>query len=515
MPISKLAFVRSTVLAILVGLAALLLIVGFNLWLVSQARVYSDIVTLARQERSAIVDLRNTLDDAETGQRGYLLTGERAYLEPYLNAESHIPGQIEALRKLTNDDLGQSEVVEKLVATIAVKMAELRQTIDLFDGGRRDESLALVKANHGKEAMDQARQFFGTLLERAESNLTDAVREEQRSIEWLQWVTIGGALAILLVVGGSVWTVLLYTRQLIAAQREVAALNIGLEERVRERTADLGRANEEIQRFAYIVTHDLRAPLVNVMGFTSELEGSVDAIQSYVKQSDTTSEDEAVKKAREAALEDLPEAIGFIRSSTRKMDGLINAILKLSREGRRVLKPEPIELEALLKTAAANVQHQVTAAGGEVSIDGGHLPPVISDRLALEQIFGNLFDNAVKYRSPSRPLRIGVKAREERGHRVVVEIEDNGRGIAKPDHDRVFDLFRRSGSQDTPGEGIGLAHVRSMIRNLGGDITLQSEIDQGTTMRLNLPRDLRRVMAAQSLTAQTAAAPTAQTIGAA
>ena len=316
-------------------------------------------------------------------------------------------------------------------------------------------------------------------------------------------------------VGGSVWTVLLYTRQLIAAQREVAVLNVGLEERVRERTADLGRANEEIQRFAYIVTHDLRAPLVNVMGFTSELEGSLDAIQSYVKQSDAASEDEAAKKAREAALEDLPEAIGFIRSSTRKMDGLINAILKLSREGRRVLKPEPIELETLLKTAAANVQHQVTEAGGEVSIDTGRLSPVISDRLALEQIFGNLFDNAVKYRSPSRPLRIGVKAREERGQRFVVEIEDNGRGIAKQDHERVFDLFRRSGSQETPGEGIGLAHVRSMIRNLGGDITLQSEPDRGTTMRLNLPRDLRRVMAAQSLTAQTAAAPTAQPIGAA
>jgi signal transduction histidine kinase len=515
MPISKLAFVRSTVLAILVGLGALLLIVGFNLWLVSQARVYSDIVSLSRQERSAIVDLSNMMDDAETGQRGYLLTGDKAYLEPYRDSEGRIPGQVEKLRQLTADDPTQSEIAAKLEPTIATKMAELRETIDLYDAGRRDEALALVKSDRGKKTMDQARRYFGTLLERADNNLTEAVREEQESIEWLQWVTVGGALAILLVVGASVWSVITYTRQLIVAQREVAALNVGLEDRVRERTADLGRANEEIQRFAYIVTHDLRAPLVNVMGFTSELEGSLDAIQTYVKQSDAASEDETVKKVREAALEDLPEAIGFIRSSTRKMDGLINAILKLSREGRRVLKPEPIELGALLETAAANVQHQVIEAGGEVSIDTGRLPPVISDRLALEQIFGNLFDNAVKYRSPSRPLRIGVRANEERGHRVVVEIKDNGRGIARQDHERVFDLFRRSGSQDTPGEGIGLAHVRSMVRNLGGDITLQSELDQGTTMRLNLPRDLRRVMVAQSMAAQTAAAPTAQTIGAA
>jgi CHASE3 domain sensor protein len=308
MPISKLAFVRSTVLAILVGLAALLLIVGFNLWLASQARVYSDIVTAARQERSAIVDLRNMLDDTETGQRGYLLTGEQPYLAPYSGAVRLIPAQIDKLRQLTSDDTVQVETLAKLLPAISSKLAELRETIDQFDSGRRDEALALVKASRGKEAMDQARQYFGTMLERAESNLTGAVREEQQSIETLQWVTVGGALVILLVVGGSVWTVLLYTRQLIAAQREVATLNVGLEERVRERTADLGRANEEIQRFAYIVTHDLRAPLVNVMGFTSELEGSLGAIQSYVKQSDTASEDEAVKKAREAALEDLPEA---------------------------------------------------------------------------------------------------------------------------------------------------------------------------------------------------------------
>jgi signal transduction histidine kinase len=174
------------------------------------------------------------------------------------------------------------------------------------------------------------------------------------------------------------------------------------------------------------------------------------------------------------------------------MDGLINAILKLSREGRRVLKPEPIRLENLLKTAADNVQHQMTEAGGDILIDA-KTPPVISDRLALEQIFGNLLDNAVKYRVPDRPLKIRIRADEGRDRRVVVSVEDNGRGIARQDHERVFDLFRRSGTQDRPGEGIGLAHVRTIARSLGGEITLQSELDRGTTMTLNLPRDLRTV----------------------
>jgi signal transduction histidine kinase len=266
---------------------------------------------------------------------------------------------------------------------------------------------------------------------------------------------------------------------------------------VRERTADLGRANEEIQRFAYIVTHDLRAPLVNIMGFTSELDGCLTAIQKYVNDARQTDNDPIAKDARSAALEDLPEAISFIRGSTRKMDGLINAILKLSREGRRVLKPEPIRLDALLKSAAANVQHQVAEAGGAVEIDA-KVSALVSDRLALEQIFGNLLDNAVKYRSPARPLKIEIRAREDRGRRILVEVQDNGRGIARQDHERVFDLFRRSGAQDQPGEGIGLAHVRTMVRNLGGDITLQSDIDGGTTMKLDLPHDLRAVLATQT-----------------
>ena len=192
-----------------------------------------------------------------------------------------------------------------------------------------------------------------------------AVRDEQQSISTLHWVTICGATFIVIVAGGSTWVVTLYTRRLIHAQKEIGALNQGLEARVRERTAELGRANEEIQRFAYIVTHDLRAPLVNIMGFTSELEESLKAIQSAFRATQTSAEvnptdGPVAEEARTAVLEDLPEAIGFIRSSIRKMDRLINAILKLSREGRRVLTPEALRVDALLKNAAANVQGQRT-----------------------------------------------------------------------------------------------------------------------------------------------------------
>jgi PAS domain S-box-containing protein len=251
-----------------------------------------------------------------------------------------------------------------------------------------------------------------------------------------------------------------------------------------ERVTELDAANEEIQRFAYIVSHDLRAPLVNVMGFTSELEGAQAEIERFyrnVRQADSN----LISPETRAAIEsDLPEAIGFIRSSTVKMDKLIRAILKLSREGRRVLAPEPIDMAQLLEAQRHSVAHQLHERSAILLIEP--LPDLTSDRLAIEQIFGNLIDNAVKYLHPSRPGRIAVRGRHL-GANVIYEIEDNGRGIDPKDFERIFDLFRRSGVQDQQGEGIGLAHVRALVRRLGGTISVSSRLGEGSTFTVVLP----------------------------
>jgi signal transduction histidine kinase len=127
----------------------------------------------------------------------------------------------------------------------------------------------------------------------------------------------------------------------------------------------------------------------------------------------------------------------------------------------------------------------VESAGAVVEV--GALPAITADRLAVEQILGNLVDNAVKYLDPGRPGRIEVTG-EALGPRVRIRVRDNGRGIDPKDHVRVFELFRRSGVQDRPGEGIGLAHVRTLVRSLGGRIDLASEPGAGTTFTVTLPR---------------------------
>ena len=261
-------------------------------------------------------------------------------------------------------------------------------------------------------------------------------------------------------------------REVYRARAALAAANGRLEQRVAERTADLQESNAEIQRFAYIVSHDLRAPLVNIMGFTSELQRL---------RGDIFPESAAVP---ETVREDFDEALGFIKSSIDKMDRLIKAILLLARQGTRVFAPESVDMEALMRSIADGVAHRAQSAGATVTV--GPLPRLTIDRIAAEQVFSNLVDNAVKYLRPGVPGTVSVTAEAANG-RVTFRVADNGRGIDPRDHKRVFELFRRSGPQDRPGDGIGLAHVKTLVRQLGGTITLASTPGQGSTFLVSLP----------------------------
>ena len=486
-------FIRSTLIMLAIGALILLGIVGSSVWLVSQNSIYSEQVAQMRRVRSGSADLLSVLQDAETGQRGYLLAAEDSFLQPYEAALARLPERIAYLDKNVKGLPAFESRVPELEKLIGDKTAELKRTVDLTTAGKVTEALAIVRNSSGRLMMDQIRVILRSFLEQADSTLSVTVREQLDAANSLKWVTIGGAVAIVIVLIGATLVIAQHVRDLSRIREEVELLNQGLEERVNERTEDLMRANQEIQKFAYIVTHDLRAPLVNIMGFTSELTTTLKAINAYVLADEKVPTEDVIREARLAAKEDLPEAIDFIRSSTKKMDSLINAILKISRDGRRTLVPERIDLKAMLEATADSVHHQINDAGGKVDISVA-IQSLTTDRFSLEQIFGNLFDNAVKYRSLDRPLELAVRAVKDSRNSVRIEVTDNGRGIAPEDRERVFELFRRAGHQNQPGEGIGLAHVRSLIRNLGGDITVESNIGAGSTFVLRLPSDLAKIV---------------------
>jgi PAS domain S-box-containing protein len=255
------------------------------------------------------------------------------------------------------------------------------------------------------------------------------------------------------------------------------------EERLKTYSAELQESNEELKRFAYIVSHDLRAPLVNIKGFAGEFAFVARDIRSLVGNHLDRFSDEERQKLTVLLEKDVPEAVEFIGSSVNRMDNLISAILKLSRAGRRQLNPEPIDMQEFLQEIVRSLSHQIEAR--KISVTIGDLPPAVADRTALEQIFGNLLDNAVKYIDPGRAGSIAVTA--ERGDQeTVFHVRDNGRGMALEDIPKAFEMFRRVGKQDVPGEGIGLAYVKTLVRSLGGRIWCESEFGKGTTFSFTI-----------------------------
>lgn len=260
-----------------------------------------------------------------------------------------------------------------------------------------------------------------------------------------------------------------------------------LELRVQERTAELAATNEEVRRFAYIVSHDLRAPLINLKGFASELRTACDVLQAVLPMSLPHLEASQRAEVTRTLDQDIPEALGFIDTSVTRMDHLIRAILHLSRLGRRDLHYAPLDMLALVQGTVQTLTHQIAQRQVQVTVEP--LPTVIADRTALEQIMGNLLANALAYLAPGRPGEIIITA-ERRPEATVFHVRDNGRGIAVEDIPKVFEPFRRVGTQDVPGEGMGLAYVQMLVRRHGGDIQCHSTLGVGTTFTFTIAHQL-------------------------
>jgi len=326
------------------------------------------------------------------------------------------------------------------------------------------------------------------IVSSVEAAFERANASSKRLVAQTRWVLmLTTAIAALTGVGlGVVFSRHMAERQ--RAERALRAARDSLEVRVQERTAELEQANEEIKHFAYIVSHDLRAPLVNLKGFSAELRYALDEIQQVLGDARPHLDEGQQQRLRYALDEDVPEALGFIESSVSRMDAFINAVLRLSRLGRRELHPEPVDVEALAHEALESLAHQIEAHEVEVTV--GALPTVVVDRTSMEQIMGNLLDNALKYLQPGRPGEIEIAAERDGSgadeEMVTFHVRDNGRGIAEDDLHKVFAPFRRAGKQDAPGDGMGLPYVQTLVRRHGGRIWCESEPGEGTTFSFTL-----------------------------
>ncbi|WP_332836080.1 sensor histidine kinase [Flavisphingomonas formosensis] len=454
-------------------------------WLMLRNQDHTRWLVHTYQVEQQINLFRLDLERTETARRGLLIEPTARFRQVFDQGTRALGPDIDRLATLTSDNSAQYADIAELRRRVAEMAGVARASVALIDQGRRADALERFSLDGSVERVRAIRSLTERMLERERALLLERDRQQRDSVHTF-FVALG-ILAVLLVLVGisSLVAIRRYTTALSESRGELKTLNESLEDLVEERTSDLKRANDEIQRFAYIVSHDLRSPLVNVLGFTAELDAALKPLDALISRADEAAPGLIDDQSRIAVREDVPEAIGFIRSSTQKMDRLINAILKLSREGRRTITPEPLDMTQLAHGVADGLHHRIAELGAEIHV-AAELPAIVSDRLAIEQIMSNLVENAVKYLQPGRPGRIEI-----RGHRIglraIFEVQDNGRGIDPKDHARIFDLFRRSGVQDQPGEGIGLAHVRALAYRLGGTIDCASALGEGATFRLSLP----------------------------
>jgi signal transduction histidine kinase len=482
------------ILLLAAGLVVLTIISAGSVHLVNRARQDARWVLHTVQVENQLSLAQLQLRRAESAQRGYLSTLLPDFQTDFEKAASQLIPALQRLSQLVSDNSIEKRLVDEMLPLVNQRIEEFRKTIELARTQRIDDAARIVREGIGRDAMKHIDDLASQLRAEEDRLFVERTTNADRSQSLAASMTGVGSGFVVVLAGISIVLVRRSARARDDAEALLRDNNLNLEATIDERTADLREANDEIQRFAYIVSHDLRSPLVNIMGFTSELEELRADIFKRIAALGRASaspapavagETEAVLAEEDKQLsQDFSEALEFIKSSIAKMDRLISAILNLTREGRREFEPVRIDTRELIEAIVTTVAHQAAEAQAQIRIEP--LPHIVSDRLALEQIFSNLIDNALKYLKPGVPGDISVRGRTKLGF-AIFEVADNGRGIDPKDHQRIFELFRRAGAQDKPGQGIGLAHVRALVRRLGGTMSVSSELHCGSTFTITLP----------------------------
>jgi signal transduction histidine kinase len=415
--------------------------------------------------------------DAETGNRGFLLTGDESYLTPYTSALQELPAELDNLKRLTQDNASQQTRIVEMRAVMEQRLSLLQQGINLRRSDRMDSIHAMVLTGTGKAQMDHLRSIADEMEAEERGLLAQRIIETKSSSRRTR-ITLGVASFIdfLLIIlmfryfvrerGMRLASEETSERLAIARAEaeanaaEVQALNRTLEERVRLRTAELETTNRELEAFSYSVSHDLRAPLRTIDGFSLALEedyaAAVDAVgKDYIKR---------------------------VRSGVQRMGELIDSLLQLSRITRAAIERAPFDLSALAATIAADLQEQNSNRQITFNIEPGLQAD--ADPKLLQVALENLLGNAVKFSSrvPHAIINFGWDRTQNAWF-----IRDNGAGFDMHYSEKLFNAFNRlHGDKDFKGSGIGLATVARVIRRHHGKIWADSVVEHGATFWFTL-----------------------------
>lgn len=265
------------------------------------------------------------------------------------------------------------------------------------------------------------------------------------------------------IIAGAVATARDVTEQKKAAD-EIKKLNEELEGRVAMRTAQLDNAIKELQSFTYSISHDLRAPLRAINGFSHIIN----------------------RRYRETLTREGQQYLDYIIDSSNRMDQLINDLLTYSRLGMKPVVIHQVSLQEIIDHVIIDFQHELEPLHGKITIER-ELPVINGDESLLSQIFSNLIGNAVKYRQENVPPDIKIDWKKNKSN-FIITVTDNGIGMEEEHLEKIFSVFQRlHGEGKYPGTGIGLANVRKAVTRLGGEVWAASTVGQGSVFTIKLP----------------------------
>lgn len=381
--------------------------------------------------------------DYQSMQRGYAITGEASFLDQAREARKHLEWGLSRLRELMIDNITQQSALDRIEPLI-------RRELTLYDDAEwatksRDRELA------SRALMTEIRGGFGQLKATEQRLLDERSAAAIRHGAQVKRVIAGGYVMFSLAL--ALAAALIYVE---SGKRRRA------EERILRDSAELKAANRELESFSYSVSHDLRAPLRAIDGFSQVL------VEDYSAKLD-------------------PEARGYlqrIRGATQRMGMLIDDLLKLSRVTRTEIRREQIDLSAMANEIARDLRAGEPERRAHFEIASGLLAQ--GDSHLLRIVLQNLLGNAWKFTSKRAEARIEMGLLRANGQSAYF-VRDNGAGFDPAYADRLFGAFQRlHGVEDFPGTGIGLATVQRVILRHGGKVWAEGAVDQGATIYFTL-----------------------------
>jgi signal transduction histidine kinase len=394
-----------------------------------------------------------TAVDLETGQRGYVITGDSSYLEPYDKALHSIGADIETLRQVTDGFPEKRADVDELETLVKQKMQIVKGTVEARVRGFETARDRLLKGD-GKRVMDQIR----IVIRKIKTTEIDIYGVEAASSEVrlgsIQYIFTGTLLVPAVIV-----VILFYSINANLTEREQAS------KQLQRASADLTQLNKELESFTYSVSHDLRAPLRSVNGYANVL------LEDYGHVLD----------------DDGRRTIGIIARNGKRMGELIDDLLNFSQLGRKELSRVPLSMNDMVLAVIAEIRetHQYNTG---IKIDVRNLPNATADASMIHQVWYNLISNGLKYsgRTGNPAVEIGSFLRDKD---VCYYVKDNGVGFNMAYVNKLFGIFQRLHKQDEfEGTGVGLALIKRIIDRHNGSVWAEGVLGQGATFYFSLPR---------------------------